>query len=144
MNTLPQETIRIIDSLQKNAIRPILYGSQGVSLYLGAFKEFGDIDLLVRKEWLQERWEELVATMSDLGFVLHDEHEHEFIASNGLLVAFAGSDILTRDRISRSVEAALATIDVEHVAITTLKPESFLNAYEFSAKDGYRKNFRHK
>lgn len=144
MSSLKQETLEIINYLQALKINPILYGSQGVSLYIGQFKQFGDIDFLVEGRWLEEDWQALIAKMADLGFGLTDEHEHEFIRHDGVVVAFASSKILVRDHIVDSVSDATLVIKVEDIKIQTLKPEAFLKAYEFSAKDGYRKEVRYK
>lgn len=144
MSSLPQETIEVIKSLQKFSIHPILYGSQGVSRYIGRFKHFGDIDLLVDGRWMKESWQNLVAIMGVLGFKLIDEHEHEFAHHNGLLVAFADSHILIRDGITKSIEDATQTWTIGDVELRTLRPEVFLRVYEFSVNDGYRRESRGK
>ncbi len=123
---------------------PILYGSQGVSLYIGNFKQFGDIDLLVDDRLLGEDWRLLIATMEKLGFTLDDEREHEFSNEEGTTVAFAGKSILMRDNIAQSVDEAIGDFLIEGKKIQTLTPEAFLRAYEHSVKDGYRKDVRGK
>lgn len=144
MNSLPPVTLELIKSIQAMNIEPIVYGSQGVSLYIGQFKEFGDIDLLVDKQWVNERWQNLIAKMSEIGFVLVDEHEHEFSNPAGTTIAFAGSDILIRDGITKSVNDAVESFELDTILVRTLKPEVFLRAYEFSALDGYRMANRNK
>lgn len=144
MLSLPQKTLDIIESVQKMGIVPILYGSQGVSLYVGQFTRFGDIDLLVDTKWINEQWQVLIAKMGEIEFELIDEHEHEFADHSSTTVAFAANDILVRDGISGSVRNAIQTLEVNNTEIHTLKPEVFLKAYEFSALDGYRKEIRNK
>lgn len=144
MPSLPKKTIQVIESIEKIGISPILYGSQGVSLYIGQYKQFGDIDLLVDTKWIDKRWQALVAKMGEIGFELIDEHEHEFSDHHGTTVAFADSQILIRDKIAASVRDATQTIEVNNTKIRTLKPKAFLEAYEFSALDGYRKEIRNK
>lgn len=144
MPTLPKPTISIIGALQNEGIQPILYGSQGVSLFLGNFKEFGDIDLLVDNRWLYEDWNKLIGIMKGLAFELHDEHEHEFSNSDGQQISFASSEILAKDGIAHSLNEAVEEFIIDSVRIRTLKPEIFKKAYEFSAQDGYRKNVRGK
>ncbi len=121
-----------------------MYGSQGASLYLGAFKEFGDIDLLVPDEWVSQDWSKLVTIMQGLGFALVDEREHEFTHSSGTRAAFAGRNILIRDGILESLDDCMREFEINGVSVQSLKPEIFKKAYEFSVKDGYRKDIRGK
>ncbi|HSX33503.1 MAG TPA: hypothetical protein VLF91_04155 [Candidatus Saccharimonadales bacterium] len=144
MPKLPSPTIRLITALQNAGVDSILYGSQGVSLYLGAFKEFGDIDLLVDNRWVLKDWQELITIMSGLSFALQDEHEHEFINADNIHVAFADKEILKRDGIAQSLDDILETFTIGNSKICTLKPELFKKAYEFSERDGYRKDVRGK
>ena len=122
----------------------MLYGSQGLSLYIGRYKKFGDIDLLVETKWINEQWQDLVAKMGELDFKLIDEHEHEFVDNTSTKVGFAANYILVRDKIAGSVSNAIHTLVVNNTEIHTLKPEALLKAYEFSALDGYRKEIRNK
>lgn len=144
MPSLPQKTLDVITSIQDIGVEPILFGSQGVSLYIGSFKKFGDIDLLVDTKWIGGSWQTLIGEMSKLGLSLSDEHEHEFTNDEGTVVAFADVNILVRDGIAKSVDDAIQTLEVDGVKIRTLKPEVFLKNYEFSALDGYRRNTRKK
>ncbi len=144
MSSLPQKTLDIIASIQNTGVEPVLYGSQGVSLYIGAFKKFGDIDLLVDAKWVEANWQTLITKMDGLGFSLSNEREHEFADSDGTVVAFADVNILVRDNITDSVDAAIQIQKIEGAEIKTLKPEVFLEAYKFSARDGYRRGTRKK
>lgn len=126
-----------------NSIETILYGSRGVSLYLGNFKHFSDTDLLVHPMWLSEKWFDLLRVMSTLGYELVDEHEHEFRNKLNNIVAFAEDTILLRDGIIESFND-LNNINCGNTIVQTLSPESFVKAYVFSEKDGYRKNSRGK
>lgn len=135
--------INLIEDLKKAGIQTILYGSLGVSIYLGNFKKFGDVDLLVEDHWLGKRWEDLLTILSNLGFKLIDTQEHEFSDVNGLVVAFAKKSILARDGIVISSKD-IAIKDVKGSIINVLSPEAFKRAYEFSKKDGYRRNVRQK
>ena len=142
--SLPGPTLELIQHLQSRGIEPVLYGSQGVSLYLGAFKECGDVDLLVDAEWLGGKWPELSRHMHELGYALTDEHEHEFTNGQGVVAAFASKDIITRDGIAPSIAEAITTKQVDNTTFQTLTPLAFKRAYEFSQKDGYRKDVRGK
>lgn len=134
----------VIKYLRKNYIDPILYGSLGLSLYLGDFKKFDDIDLLVKDEWLHKKWPKLVETMKSFGFKLIDEHEHEFVNQSGSKVAFAEESILTRDGISEDFNNDVVAKPVNGIMIKTLTLPAFRRAYEFSKQDGYRQKMRDK
>lgn len=58
-------------------------------------------------------------------------------------MAFADKLVLTIDKIAEPSEE-LAVHEINGVPITTLKLEQFINAYTFSAEDGYRKETRGK
>jgi hypothetical protein len=139
----PARAVTIIEALRKHGIDPILYGSLGVSLYLGKFKDFSDIDLLVRPNWLETDWDKLQHVLSDIGFILVDAREHEFKNDTGVSVAFAKDTVLVRDKIVTSLdETVIATIGTH--TVRTLTPAQFRQAYRFSEKDGYRKHSRGK
>jgi hypothetical protein len=143
MATLPRETISIIRHLQSKNIDPLLYGSQGVSLYLGSFKPFGDVDLLIADGLLHAEWPLLQQIMNQAGFKLHDEREHEFSNDDGQSVGFASENILLKDKIIENM-SAVVSITVSDVRVRTLDIAGFKRAYEFSVKDGYRKDVRNK
>jgi hypothetical protein len=143
MHALPEETIHLLQYLNENDVRPLLYGSQGVSLYLGAFKQFSDIDLLVADEYLHDKWTVLISVMKARGFTLVDEHEHSFRSTLGLEANFAAESILVRDGIIDS-PAGIVTVQTPQGRIRTLTAESFRRAYSFSVKDGYRRDTRGK
>jgi pimeloyl-ACP methyl ester carboxylesterase len=133
-----EKTAEIVRKLQARDISPVVYGSTGVSYYLGNFKSsFGDIDLLIDDVWLSKKWPQLQQIMSDMDYRLVDEHEHEFSHSSLPDVAFAGTSILVRDGIMNTLDE-LVTVTVDSVALRTLSPQAFRKAYDFSAKDGYR------
>jgi hypothetical protein len=140
--SLPTATV-IIEYLQSHGIDPILYGSLGASLYLGDFKIFSDIDFLIEGVWLHNKWPELQKLMKDFGFVLVDEHEHEFRNDSGVMVAFADETVLVRDKVVAALED-ITNRPLNGLKVRTLTPEQFKQAYSFSEKDGYRKNTRGK
>lgn len=139
-----QPAVDIITYLQANSINPILYGSLGVSIYLGPFKAFNDIDLLVDGQWTGRKWPDLVAIMQQKGFKVVDEHEHEFRHQDGRTVAFAEEAVLTRDGILTDLDEVVTREVAGGMQVRTLSPEAFRAAYLFSEKDGYRKNTRGK
>lgn len=136
--------VNIIEYLQTNNIDPIVYGSTGVSLYLGEYKIPGDIDLLIPSTFLTDKWDNLVSIMEKAKFQLIDKSEHEFRRSDGLIVAFADENVLIRDKISKDLNSDIITIPVKGIIVRTLTLSAFKRAYEFSEKDGYRRDTRGK
>ena len=131
---------KILEVLKKLNIKPIIYGSFGVSLYLGKFKDFEDIDILIEDEFINKKWEEFKKFFESNGFILIDEKEHEF-ELDGKKVGFASKNILIRDKIITDYSEL---VQYKNKNAFTLKSESFLKAYRFSFKDGYRINTRGK
>lgn len=129
--------------LIENKIDSILYGSLGVSIYLGKFKEVNDIDLLVEDVYLNDKWSDLIEIMKDNSFELIDSREHEFINKQDLKIAFAKKSILTKDNIC-DPQKDIQTHNNNGILIKTLTKQAFINAYTFSSKDGYRKEKRGK
>jgi hypothetical protein len=138
-----KDALRVIVFLQSHEIDPVLYGSVGVSLYIGQFKTFDDIDFLIKAEWLNERWLELISILGKQNFILIDKHEHEFKNSEGIKIAFADEAVLLRDGIASSLDEVV-TKTVGITKVRTLTPQTFKRAYIFSEKDGYRQSKRKK
>lgn len=133
----------VMNQLKEQGVNAVLYGSLGASVYLGEFKQFGDIDLVVAPEWLNEKWGRLVRIMGDLAYELADEHEHEFEGPLGS-VAFAPLTIFERDGIMFDEKNDITEVKVGGDVIKTFSPELFKHAYEYSAQDGYRTESRGK
>lgn len=128
--------------LNKYDIDSILYGSLGVSIYLGNFKQFNDIDILIEDVWLDEKWQDFKKIMDQNGFLIIDEKEHEFENNEKVKVAFAKQSILIEDDICQPSDAII--VEKEGIEIRTLTAKDFLKAYQFSIKDGYRTESRGK
>ena len=131
---------RVIKILKELEIKPIIYGSFGVSAYLGNFKTLEDIDILIKNEFMNDRWEEFKRFLALAGFNLIDEKEHEF-KFEGNKIGFASEQILIRDKI---IDDYSELVQYKDADAFTLTPEDFLKAYRFSEKDGYRINSRGK
>lgn len=125
---------KILEILRELSIKPVVYGSFGVSLYLGDFKKFEDIDILIEDEFINDRWIEFRKLFESRNYNLVDEKEHEF-ELNGHKVGFAPKGILIRDKIINDYKEL---IPYKNRDAFTLTPEDFLKAYRFSIKDGYR------
>jgi hypothetical protein len=131
---------KILEILKGLNIKPVIYGSFGVSIYLGDFKDFKDVDILIEDEFINDRWEEFRKLFESKGFNLINEKEHEF-ELNGKKVGFASKNILIRDKIINDFSEL---VQYKNGVALTLTPEDFLKAYKFSVKDGYRINTRGK
>lgn len=137
---MPEFLAQIIKILKQLETEPIVYGSFGVATYLGDFKTFGDLDLLINDEWINDRWEDLKKILESNGFTLIDKREHEFQFQD-YKVGFASRNILIRDKIINDFSEL---VQYKNEDALTLSPESFLKAYKFSLQDGYRINTRNK
>lgn len=126
--------VKILEILKKLNIKPVIYGSFGVATYLGDFKDFEDIDILVEDEFLNNKWGEFRKLFESRGFNLANEKEHEF-EFNAKKVGFASKNILIRDKIINDYSELVQFKDKDAF---TLTPGDFLKAYKFSVKDGYR------
>ncbi len=133
--------VKILEILKELKIKPVIYGSFGVANYLGDFKDFEDIDILIEDEFINNRWEEFRKLFKSREFNLVNEKEHEF-EFNGKKVGFASKNILIRDKIINNFSELVQYKNNKGIFILT--PESFFKAYRFSVKDGYRINTRGK
>ncbi len=131
MNDFVEKVVKAIEIFEKD---PVVFGSHGVSLYLGKFKDFNDIDILIDQELLDDRWDELKSFLVSSGWTLFDKKEHEFIIS-GQKVGFAAKQILIRDKIIKDFSEL---VPFKKTGALTLSPEGYLRNYEYSRKDGYR------
>jgi hypothetical protein len=131
---------KILGILKELKVKPVIYGSFGVANYLGDFKDFEDIDILIEDEFINDKWKEFRKLFESKGFSLINEKEHEF-EFDGKKVGFASKNILVRDIIINDYKEL---VQYKNGVALTLKPEDFLKAYRFSVKDGYRINTRGK
>lgn len=132
------EFLKIAAALnQKLGCTPLLFGSLGLSRRLDADLSPDDIDVLLPREFLTDRWAELTALMHSLGYTLYDLHEHAF-EREGLSAAFAELEGL----------ADFAGVDVSAIPILSdagcnyrlLTLFDYRKVYAASAKDGYRRD----
>lgn len=126
--------LQIIRALESLDITPIVYGSFGAANYLGDFKVFDDIDILIDAIFMEDKWLKFKELMESKGFVLVNEREHEF-EFNDRKVGFASKDILIRDNIINDYSELVKYKDTNAYTLTS---KSFLRAYQFSLQDGYR------
>ena len=82
------ENVRLLSD--KFDIVPLLYGSLGLEYLTGDALGADDIDILVPRVFITERWHEFKALLEAQGYVLADEHEHTFVRGG---VAYSYADI---------------------------------------------------
>jgi hypothetical protein len=137
---MKETLLKIIKILKELDIKPVIYGSFGASYYLGNFKQFGDLDLLVEDKFIDNNWEEFNTFLLSHHFVLINERGHEFIFNN-VRIGFAKKSILVKDKI---INDYTELVKFGELDAYTLRPEQFLIAYRFSLKDGFRLTNRFK
>jgi len=138
------EFLNIARSLNQIGITPLLMGSVGLELVTGRDWNAGDLDIHVPGDeggWSVApdknvyQWEQIIALMEAIGYVLTDLHEHEFTRDNqtvefgiiDTLPSFAGVNI-----------SDLELRDIGGVKFYLPNAEQYLKIYEASAEDSYR------
>ena len=122
-------------------IVPLLYGSLGLEYLTGDVLGVDDIDILVPREVITERWNEFKAILEVQGYVLADEHEHTF-ARGG--VAYSYADIEDLESFVGINTEDIDVHEVDGVRFLLLSLEQYLAVYKKTSKDGYRVNVRQK
>ncbi len=127
---------------EKLNIVPLLFGSLGLEQRLDKNLNADDIDVLIPEIFLNENWDSIATLMNDAGYTLYDFNEHAFEKSGLMSVAFAAIESLT----------SFAGVDLKQIPVINeadvkyylLDLHDYLKVYTASAKDGYRKNVKHK
>lgn len=122
-------------------IVPLMYGSLGLEYLTGKDMNADDIDILIPKVFLSERWQELQAVLEGKGYVLIDEHEHTF-EKEGVRFSYAQMEEL--ECFAEIGMAEIATVHIEDICFKLLSLPQYLKVYTASLKDGYRVNVRGK
>ena len=120
---------------------PLLYGSLGLECLTGDALGADDIDILVPRVFITERWHEFKAVLEEHGYVLADEHEHTF-ARDGAACSYADIEDLESFAGINTEDIELHETDGVHFLLLSL--EQYLAVYKQSSKDGYRVNVRQK
>ena len=116
---------------------PLLFGSLGLSRQLETDLSPDDIDILLPREFLTNRWTELTGVMHALGYALYDCHEHAFERA-GLSAAFAELEGL--GDIAAVDVASIPTVSHGGCHYPLLTLADYRKVYAASAKDGYRRD----
>ena len=121
----------------KLGIVPLLYGSLGLECLTG--DDFGadDIDILVPRVFITERWHEFKSFLEAQGYVLADEHEHTFVRDG---VAYSYADIENLESFAGINTEGIEVHESDGVRFLLLSLEQYLTVYQKSSKDGYRVN----
>ena len=119
----------------------LLYGSLGLEYLTGDALDADDIDILVPRVFITERWHEFKSFLEAQGYVLADEHEHAF-ARDG--VAYSYADIEDLESFAGINTEDIELHETDGVRFLLLSLEQYLAVYKQSSKDGYRVNVRQK
>jgi len=122
-------------------IVPLLYGSLGLEYLTGAHLEADDIDILIPRVFIAERWDEFKAALEGDGYVLTDEHEHTFTRGG---VEYSYAYIEDLEPFAGIAYSDIGVREVGGVRFGLLTAEQYLRVYRRSSEDGYRINVRKK
>ena len=122
-------------------IVPLLYGSLGLEYLTGDVLGVDDIDILVPRIFITERWHEFKTLLGTQGYVLADEHDHTFVRDG---VAYSYADIEDLESFAGIHAEDIEMHEVDGVRFMLLTLEQYLAVYQKSSKDGYRMNVRQK
>ena len=122
-------------------IVPLLYGSLGLEYLTRDVLGADDIDILVPRVFITERWHEFKALLEAQGYVLVDEHEHAFARDS---VAYSYADIEDLESFAGINTEDIEMLEADGVRFLLLSLEQYLAVYQKSSKDGYRVNVRQK
>ena len=119
----------------------LLYGSLGLEYLTGDALAVEDIDILIPRVFITERWHEFKSLLEAQGYVLVDEHEHTFVRDG---VAYSYADIEDLESFAGIRVEDIETREVNGVRFLLLSLEQYLAVYRRSSMDGYRVNVRQK
>ena len=122
-------------------IVPLLYGSLGLEYLTGDILGADDIDILIPRIFITDRWQEFKAVLEEHGYVLVDEHEHTFVRDG---VAYSYADIEDLAPFAGINTEDIEMYEADGVSFLLLSLEQYLAVYRQSSKDGYRVNARQK
>ena len=122
-------------------IVPLLYGSLGLEYLTGDALGADDIDILVPRVFITERWHEFKELLEAQGYVLTDEHEHTFVRDG---VAYSYAYIEDLESFAGINTESIEMHEVDGIRFLLLSLEQYLAVYKQSSKDGYLVNVRQK
>ena len=119
----------------------LLYGSLGLEYLTGDDLGADDIDILVPRVFITERWHEFKELLEAQGYALTDEHEHTFVRDG---VAYSYADVEDLEPFAGINTEDIEMYEADGVSFLLLSLEQYLAVYRQSSKDGYRVNVRQK
>ena len=122
-------------------IVPLLYGSLGLEYLTGDILGADDIDILLPRVFITDRWQEFKAVLEEHGYVLVDDNEHTFVRSG---VAYSYADVEDLESFAGINTEDIEIHEVDGVHFLLLSLEQYLAVYRQSSKDGCRVNVRQK
>ena len=125
----------------KFSMVPLLYGSLGLEYLTDDDLSADDIDILVPRVFITERWHEFKALLEAQGYVLADEHEHTFVCDG---VSYSYADIEDLESFAGINTEDIEMYEADGVSFLLLSLEQYLAVYRQSSQDGYRVNVRQK
>ena len=126
---------------ERLGIVPLLYGSLGLEVRIGEAVGADDIDILIPKAFITDRWSELKAVLEGKGYILTDEHEHTFTLDG---VEYSYADIEDLEPFAGICLPDIEVCEERGVTFMLLTLSQYLSVYKSSLKDGYRINVRKK
>ncbi len=120
---------------------PLLYGSLGLEYLTGEELGADDIDALVPRVFVTERWQEFRSVLESQGYTLTDAHEHTFLRDG---MAYSYADIEELESFAGICAKDIDTREENGVRFLLLSLEQYLSVYKKSSRDGYRVNVRQK
>ena len=120
----------------KFQIKPLLYGSLGLEVLTGENLNADDIDMLIPKVYIVDKWNDFMNCLEDNGYKMVDLHEHTFIKDE---LSFAFSFIESLENFANINESEIEEQNQNGVYYKLLNLEQYLAVYEASSKDDYRK-----
>ena len=116
-------------------IVPLLYGSLGLEYLSGDDLAADDIDILIPKTFITDRWPEFKKILESYGYVLTDAHEHTFVREG---VSYSYADVEDLETFAGIRCEEILRREADGVPFMILSPEQYLRVYKRSSRDGYR------
>ena len=126
---------------ERLGIVPLMYGSLGLEYITNENLNADDIDILIPRAFVHEKWGAFKDVMEENGYVLIDEHEHTF-RKNEISYSYASFE-----ELESFAKINLSDIECKSAfgsLFKVLSLEQYLMVYTSSSKDGYRINVRKK
>ena len=122
-------------------IVPLLYGSLGLEYLSGDDLAADDIDILIPKTFITDRWPEFKGILESYGYILTDAHEHTFVREG---VSYSYADVENLETFAGIRCEEILRREADGVPFMILSPEQYLRVYKRSSRDGYRARVRGK